>query len=343
MTDTAAFMDRLATARAAEVIDLLAAMPPKDRRALAKPVSALFDAVERSQPWVAKPGPKPDLADIDALNVALLGTATLGTLRKLTWRVCPRPETLVAAVRAFKPDWLDRWVEAMLEDNPYNLQRVECLWLEGLCAKPDSEAYTLGLYVAPRTGVWPLRMGDTDRATARRPINKGLACRLRARPDVLETDLWRFFEVEGSGEFSLAAYDKYAKGGQAWDEALVALAADGLVSRARLLDATLDALGRDFAQFRAGWYSRLHTALAPTEDELAARQERYLGLLRSAIPTTVSFALKAVKALEKQRLIAPQAVLDAVPPVLAAPTKSTVLAGLTLLQRTAKRAPDTAE
>ncbi|MDP6549589.1 MAG: hypothetical protein QF659_05915, partial [Dehalococcoidia bacterium] len=49
----------------------------------------------------------------------------------------------------------------------------------------------------------------------------------------------------------------------------------------------LDALARDFAQHKAGWYSGFHETLAPTIDERAALQGRYLALLGSRIPPTV--------------------------------------------------------
>ena len=40
--------------------------------------------------------------------------------------------------------------------------------------------------------------------------------------------------------------------------------------RQRLLDASLAALARDFSTYRAGWFSRFHESLAPTDDERAA-------------------------------------------------------------------------
>jgi hypothetical protein len=43
--------------------------------------------------------------------------------------------------------------------------------------------------------------------------------------------------------------------------------------------------GRDFGQFSAGWYSRFHTALKPTPEEMAAQtKHRYLELARQTMP-----------------------------------------------------------
>src|SRR5262249_43927225 len=136
----------------------------------------------------------------------------------------------------------------------------------------------------------------------------------------------------------LAARDKYAhKPEGTWLHTLVALACEGKLARDRLLDASLDALGRDFAQFRAGWFSRFHEALEPTHEERASRAERYLHLLGSRIPPTISFALKALAILDKAGQLPPQTVVEAVSPALAARQKGTVLAGLKLLDRAAKQ------
>jgi hypothetical protein len=46
-------------------------------------------------------------------------------------------------------------------------------------------------------------------------------------------------------------------------------------------DATLDALGRGFSAFRAGWFMRFHDALEPTDAERRERLRAYLDLLAS--------------------------------------------------------------
>ena len=72
------------------------------------------------------------------------------------------------------------------------------------------------------------------------------------------------------------------------------LATRGEIDRNRLLDASLEALARDFSQYRAGWFSRFHEYMEPNFEERAARTEHYLGLLASPIPPTVAFAVKAL-------------------------------------------------
>src|SRR6185369_6898866 len=93
-------------------------------------------------------------------------------------------------------------------------------------------------------------------------------------------------------------------------EAFRTMAADGTIERARVLASTLDALGRDFAPFRAGWYSRLHESLKPTQSERVANRERYLDLLSSRVPATVAFAMRALVDVDKAGALDPLAALD---------------------------------
>ena len=144
---------------------------------------------------------------------------------------------------------------------------------------------------------------------------------------------------EGNGEFSLAAYDKYSRPEATWETGLVALAADGTLPRERLLDASLDALERDFAQFRAGWFSRLHEALKPTLEERAERVERYLNLLASKIPPTVSFALSALSKVDRAKRLPAGALVERISPALTARAKGAVSSALKLLENAVGRDP----
>ncbi|CAN0287488.1 unnamed protein product, partial [Phaeothamnion confervicola] len=105
----------------------------------------------------------------------------------------------------------------------------------------------------------------------------------------------------------------------------------GPFDRGRLLDASLEALARDFEQFRAGWFSRLHEDLKPTPEERVARSQAYLDLLSSRIRPTVSFALKALGVIQKSGGLDAHALFAAVGPALAAREKGTVQAALKLL------------
>lgn len=278
---------------------------------------------------------RPDVR-YDVARVAVLATASLTEVKSCGWNICPPDYMMVETFKKLRPDWLDAWIAHMLDDSPLNFNRVHSLWDSGLCEKPDSEVYILALMVAPRFSHWP--DNSTPDSPANRQAHDTLANRLTNRPD-LYPDIWRFFEVEGYGEFSLAAFDKYNPTEQTWATALRELSERGLLDRGRLLDASLDALARDFAQFRASWYSRFYEAMKPTLEEQVARKGQFLQLLGSAIPPTVSLALKAIKQVDKAKPFAGPELLDAIAPVLQARQKGTITAGLRLIESATKRAP----
>ncbi|WP_408889220.1 DUF6493 family protein [Myxococcus faecalis] len=145
---------------------------------------------------------------------------------------------------------------------------------------------------------------------------------LDADPRVREDEVWHLFEVEGGGELSLAARDKYTPDAKTWMQTFLRHMRQGTLDRARLLDATLGALERDFAAFRAGWFSRFHQSLEPTHEELERHRERYLRLLGSTLPATVSLALDVVGTLDGRHPFPESTLRPALEPVLLARHKA---------------------
>lgn len=299
---------------AQEMLARLATTAEKERRSCAGPVRDLF------KQWYASSGmafdkPPAGVRDLDALKLAMLATATRAELRPYGVLVIPRSLPLVEVMRALSPSWLDGWVGDLVEDRPFSACALAPLWRSGLCRRPESDALILAYY------------------------NTFRSAELTEHPEFLEDHVWRFFEVEGGGDLSLAAHDKYCKRPENWSAALLRLAETAKLDRGRLIDASLDALERDFGQFRAGWYSRFHAALDPSLEEQSARGERYLQLLASAVPPTVALALKALKALDKAGKLPLDELLAAIPPALLARQKSAALAAVQLLASAARRTP----
>ncbi|MEM9247943.1 MAG: DUF6493 family protein [Pseudomonadota bacterium] len=302
----------LKTKPAHAVLDALRAHPQKVRRVHAKAVVSLYAAYQESR----FSGGGVSIADDEALDIGLLATATLTDLKKVGYFPYTRQVPLETVFAALQPEWTQAFVDHFVTSNPNLVVRVAPLWRAGLATRPEGDAIILGYYALYR--------GDGE-----------------DEAELLKHDVWRFFEVEGGGEFSLANHDKFVKqGSESWQARLVDYADAGKLDRQRLLDVSLEALARDFGQYRAGWYTRFHTALAPTPEETAARAERYLGLLGSAVPPTVSFAMKAVQALDKAEHLAPGVILDGIEPALQARAKGTVAAALKLLARAAQRDPN---
>ncbi|MCP4319745.1 MAG: hypothetical protein GY789_28130 [Hyphomicrobiales bacterium] len=319
-----------------DCINFFSSIPQKERRQFSAASLNLFKQWDKAQFETMMDGKNRTDVHPDVARVAVLASASISQVKSCGWNICPPPELMVRVYSEFQPDWLEAWVGHMLDDNPFNLSRVRAIWEAGLCQKPDRESYVLAMIVAPRHSLWP--DSDTKLNPESWKNREPLAARVQRHPDLIP-DLWRFFEVEGTGEFSLAAYDKYSSADNSWTAALLELSDKGLIDRSRLLDASLDALARDFAQFRAGWFSRFFEALTPTQDELVTRKEHLLRLTGSVVPPTVSFALKTIKKIDKSEPFEEIDLVKAMLPVVQARQKGTAMTGLRLIATAVKREP----
>ena len=220
-------------------------------------------------------------ASLHAAQAAVLATTSrIEALRKYSWRSIPRHDDAIAVLRDRRPTWILEWAELVCEVSPAHWRLVRALVREGLCPTPATDAYVLGLVHCAKPA-WIAH--DAVRPP---PL-------LESDPELLETEIWRVFEVEGNRDVSLTGGEGF------WQPTLLELEASGRLDRARMLDATLGALARDFAQHKAGFYSRLHDALKPTPTELADRATRYLDLLASRISPTVTLATRALQTIAK--------------------------------------------
>ncbi len=299
------------------VAALLRGRPEPERRALAPPLVKLARAAGRAE--IMRLGP--DGVEMErlivwdrqiweqgrALSLALLGTASWTELRRVgAWRgavvdVPHGPEVLLDR----RPDWLERWPGWVLGSQVQQAEawrQVRAMVRAGAVAPPDSVAYSEGMLTVAFWG-------------------GGAGPLLEADPGLLEHEIWELFAVE----VDLTSADKSGAG---WQDAVLARVADGRMPRERVLDATLDALGREFSAYHAGWYSRLWKTLAVTREERLARTE------------TLRVLLGAAPAFAVDELVrdggAPPSQLGA---ALSAPAKKTVRAALKLLDRAVRDDP----
>ena len=292
----------------AKVVAFFAGMAEADRRKHAPQALEILRAFRTE-----------DMFDgnVACARVAAVASASPSELKKLGWRmVYLKDEDAYEVLRDRRPKPFSGYLEWLLERGEWRL--VRRIVRERLSEPPDSPLYTLGM-------IFGVHEVDTT-----------IAQSLLSDPELLDDPLWKLFEHEGGGEVSLAAHDKYRGD---WSGALVELAAQGHLDRNRLLRASLEALSRDFGQFRAGWFSRFHDALEPTNAERAELAAAYLALLSSPIPPTVSMALRHLEELWGERRLAPDDLVPQLEPVLFAKSKSTALQALELLTAAAERAP----
>ena len=237
-----------------------------------------------------------DRARLDAVEAALLDLATHRPIGE-----------------AAKPRWLDGLVRGELR------RSSERYW---------SRDQFVFVRLVERLGAVDLEPDDTYVLAMVSALGEDKVEKLRADPGLVERALWRVFEVEGGGEVSLTNVDRF--GGEQWRSAFLELTADGTLDRGRVLDECLRALGRDFAAYRAGWFSATFLALAPTPDEAAARQAELRRLLNASVPATVAFAVKQLRALEKQGLLDMAATVPDLGPATLVKSKGTALDALRL-------------
>ena len=249
--------------------------------------------------------------------VLAYGVLPVAEIRKLGWRSRHLRTDVADVLRRRSPERLGPIVGHLLDD-----VGGEAAWLtvrplvrEGVVERPATPAYTIAMLTVTR---W-------------RPASE----LLDADPSLLDVEIWRLFEVEGGGEDSLANYEKFF--GDTWGHAFRSLAAADPQMRERLLEASLAALARDFSTYRAGWFSRFHESLKPSAAERAAHAKPYLGLLRSRVGPTVSFAVAALKQVERAGLLEPSMLLDRIGPVLSEASAGTANAGLDLVGAAGRR------
>src|SRR5712691_3825562 len=258
-------------------------LPEADRRGLAGSAQALLRETRAARMGQITGKTWPYEGDFGTVlrcaQVLVLATVTPAELRKIgSWGV--PPDELALEVLVDRSSSLDEFVDAIASQtsNRWSSRFALMRSVVRTCnlAPPGNAGYILAM-------INGLEQGQTTIYAA-----------LMADPDLLEHEVWRLFEIEGGGETSLAAHDKYTPEEKSWSWALTKLSAEGHVPRARLLDDSLAALRRDFAAFRAGWFSRFHDALLPTPDERRERTRDYLALVASPISATVSFAVRAL-------------------------------------------------
>lgn len=287
------------------VVGLLAGLSDKERATLSEPAMALRESLE---------------AQNSALRAALLGTASFAQIKKLGWQAMPLTKTLFTVMTDRRPIWLQEYVEWQ----SHRWELVRMFMRAGLCQKPKSIEYMHGFIASARS--W----GRTVKSRAEW---------LLADPEVLQDEVWRLFETEGSTEDNLAASDKYSSDAASWENGLREISERGHLDRQRLLDASLSALARDFPQFRAGWFSRFHEAMTPTVAERSQRVDAYIGLLGSAIPPTAVMALDALIIVDKASPMPANRVLPHLAPLMLAKAKGTAKKAAIWVQTISKREP----
>jgi hypothetical protein len=332
---------------AAACAELFANVDEEDRRKLAALSIAWYRAAYAA--WMDRPHKSSVVLPknigpgylIDGVVVAVLATATWAEIRKLPeWssfetRIDEQLRFDVMSSR--KPHWIDDWAEAQVAATPENWAVVRKLNRAGIGNLSDSDVCISGM------------MASIDRFYVR--DSTSIYERLVADPELLEHLIWRLFEVQRPNSLNFSARDEFRNSGvwaddgqkrDGWLEAFVRLSNEGQLSRDRLLDASLQAIEREFPDAMSRWFPKLHEALQPTLDDRQKFLPRYWSFLNSSNSSTVNFALELIQRLETNALLQDDDIVDHLPRVLLDKSKTRVRQAMKMLDRLAKRRPDLA-
>lgn len=311
----------------------LCALSPAERRKLASRILELNRAWRTGDYRASPEAPNTlswqfDAGTEEQRTASMAAVLSVATTAELVQESCMRflqAQDILIAAESIRPTWLDpEGIDALVAAGKLRWSTVEALVAAGFFVRPESDVVIEAMVE---------ELGFRS--------DRPLLDLLRSATGLVDSDLlYRLFEVEGGQQSSLAAADKYRVDQNRWSTALATLSESGELDRTRLLDGCLDALSRDFPAFRAGWYSRFHNRLEPTEIERANRSNAYLRLLSSMTPSTVSFALKIVEPLFTRGHIEPRELVSALGPALAARQKGTVKRAIKLLAKATAEAPE---
>ncbi|OXM46048.1 DUF6493 family protein [Amycolatopsis alba] len=313
-------LDAILTGQPSEVLSRIFGLSPAERKALIPDLMAAFkDSREFIEIEPDTYGVRNPLKGQQAATALLAILPTSDPLLRKLWIATP---TILERVLQDRPLAERKAMALRLIGHQTAWEAIRRMTLDGDLEPIRTPEYHAGWFR------WAGRFGG-----------KPLAERLRTEPEAL-TELWELLTLEGNGDASFAAFDKYVRDEDKWSTALLELTATGELDRTRLLDLTLDVLARDFAAFRAQWYAALHEALAPTPDERTTAQIRYARLCGSSLPRTVSFAVKALSLVDKQGTLDDEIALQHLPAAAAGRGATTAKLALKLAGRIADRRPE---
>ena len=304
------------------VVELLRSSTPHERKALRTHALAMEKLIQKAR-WSTRDktfGGWGQESTFDQLRAVSAAIVVCGSTREVAQHYYDG-ENLVALIAEFRPPSLEGLADAMLAFSSHRIRDVQRLIIAGLVPRPTSDDYALGLIALPGT----LRHKPPE------DIHDVIAA-----DSGLQDVLLRIMEVEGTSELSLAGVEKYTG---SWSQILRTMCAQGIYSRALLLDKTLAALENDWPQFRSSWFSQFHEQLEPSIAELTVNVQRYLALCGSRIPPTVTMALGVLKQLDAAGALDSGKLLEALRPALSSSVKSHVEAALKMLDQVVTREP----
>ncbi|MFE4517019.1 DUF6493 family protein [Kitasatospora sp. NPDC056783] len=172
------------------------------------------------------------------------------------------------------------------------------------------------------------------------PHHDTLLSWLRAQPRLAEF-VRRLFEVPDIGTELADPHAAHREPQDLWSTALTALAAEGVLDRAELIDLCLGRLLRGDRPGNLRGFLRLYAALAPDAEEVLVRAGDHVRLAADGAPGAAKAAQAALRSVDERLPVELFAELTAV--VLARPEKALATTQLTWADAALRRAPAAAD
>ncbi|MFI7305198.1 hypothetical protein ACIBM8_18465 [Micromonospora aurantiaca] len=319
------FAEAVVRGRMSQVRSALAGLDEPARRALGDELVA--DVRRRRDAWWWR-------GEAATLAVAAVGTLSTPTKvaallgRRSVWLAGVDAAPVVDVARERGVTWLADVAYKLADRLPRDRMVAGWRFVAGLLTAEKAPPPTGDDFVRG----WAAAQGWPDPRGTRPPT----VDRLRADP-FLDALLPRLFEVDGVGT-ELARGD--GTGTEALPRALAALAAEGRLDRAVLLNGVLGRLLRGDRPGALRPFLVLHDLLAPTPDEVAVRSSAYLRLLADGPGPVAGAAQRTLR--QAGDVAEPEALWEAARTVLARPEKALVRAQVSWLDRLARQHPDQA-
>lgn len=318
----------------------------KERKALSKTASNLYRVIRRrglgQRVGDALKGlmeraatGKSRSLDVNA-QLALLAACPASVVKRMVlWYMKPSHQKLMVKILLDRrPSWLQEWIEHRLDQEFQGIswESIRTLVREGACEKPQSDGYLR--LMAQHFIVW----ADRDRKTVYPPLSQ----RLLEQPEVLD-DVYRLFDVETVAFTAnyFANNPTLPEDYETWTEAVVSLSESGRLDRDRLLDASLAGLTTGHKANLLSGFRKVHERLAPTLEEIEARQGNYRDLLWVRVGHVVNLGLKMLAKLEKAGRLDVEPTLRALLPVFELSSKGAAKKAVRLIHRLAGTHPAT--
>ena len=309
------------------VRDLIVPLTEKERRSVAKSVADSHQMLRWR--WDEK-----DSGRRSAALVAFAGTTTARKLSAEAWTLTHLTDDRVDGcfydvITSRGSSFVENLARMLLRgERPIAWPLIERAVREGVIDRPeDEESYIRGM------------VGAVRRSTGANEVDAVYRGLLEI-PGLLD-EAWKIFEHDVGADLALMRAWRRIEGvgfvyeENQWSYALVRLASEDRLDRDRLLDASLDALMRDFRPSGTRWYAEFHEELQPKEEERQARLDRYLALLASPAPVALKAGLTGIKALGNA--VPADELARAAGSALTQPRKSDAIQMLRLLEQAAKR------